>query len=65
MSKTFKKYNNRKFKNEDYDEDYINIKSSQKGRDDWKTQRKKIVHTNFNEDDDYLEDHDNFRFPRR
>lgn len=66
MSRTYKKFTNRKFRDDDYDDDYGDNKPGSKGRNDWRAIRKKITHTELSEDDEYLDASDySIRRPRR
>lgn len=63
MSKTYKRYDNRHNKDDDYDDNFSS-KQPQKGRNDWKIQRKKIVTKDFDdEEEDYF--YDNINQKRR
>lgn len=66
MSRTYKKFSNRKYKDDDYDDEYGDNRQGLKGRNDWRSIRKKITNTDINEDEEYLDARDfSIRRPRR
>ena len=66
MSRTYKKFNNRRYKDDDYDDEFVDGRQGSKGRNDWRTIRKKIAHSELSEDEEYLDARDySIRRPRR
>ncbi len=61
MSKSYKR-NNRRFKDDDYEDNYSS-KLPEKGRNDWKIHRKRIVTgSDYEDEDDY---YDQYKFKKR